>query len=311
MDQLVCDLIGKPYLKSGTIITIVAENFSLIQDQSRFLKAVLDIPSVKNIPLDEVCKRILQIGQAQAEIEKYVKKGYVLNTYNEHFYPSLSDKIDQDLMQIDRSLIFLNDAARFELLYNNPKEIRKFLRLVDKWKRVKSHFVIILYQNPHPDFQTLLLRNLEHMSDAVVRNRIHKTCYFQSMWHPQISGKDTLIPNKIETNYYTCKIGKHYWQEDVLCFYERSRVDKNHNPDFVVDKGHSGSINVEDEYEEGPSSGLKKLTIDNDDDEEQVDDNSTTLPYTRAQNPEQSRIFYYPDKEDDIDEDDPDNDLGF
>mgnify|MGYP006965676897 CR=1 FL=1 len=34
------------------------------------------------------------------------------------------------------------------------------------------------------------------------------------------------------------------------------------------------------------------------------------MPYTRAQNPNQSRIFYYPDEDGDFDKDSPDSDLG-
>lgn len=306
MDQVFLELIGKPQLNPAKIITIVAENFPFLEDQAKFLKATLAIPTVKQLPLDNVTKRLIQIGgPVHYEIKDQVgKENWAIDQYDD-ILDNICDKMSDDVHQ-GRSLLFINDASRLHLCSQSRLEAKKFIKLVDKWKRVNGHFVVVLYQNSCPGAADTLLRDLEYMSDAVVRTKSYKNCYFQAAWFQTTPTHKTLIPARVETNYHTCKIGKSYWSSDLLCFYERRKVPKDYDPDHDIQINTSDDEdNSNADEDDEPNRPLAKLNLDSDE-----VDISSTLPYTRAQNPEQSKIFYYPDKEDDIDEDDPDNDLG-
>jgi hypothetical protein len=95
-------------------------------------------------------------------------------------------------------------------------------------------------------------------------------------------------------------------------------VTKDHDPDLgdtiskvdvaSTNKDSRSQIDADVPGEDALEKALHKVGLDDEDDERNL--NSATLPYIKAQNPEQSRIFYYPDKDDDVDEEDPDDDLG-
>lgn len=196
----------------------------------------------------------------------------------------------EDLFMLkERSIIFINDISRFELTSTEPK---KLLALADKLKRTGGHFVVLMYQNSNPESTTKFLSDIEYMSDAVIHTKPCKVGYFMSSWFETVGQKKTLIPPKIEHAYYTCNIGTNFWMKDLLCFYQKRKVCKGYNTQtdtFIIADGNSSS--------------------ESSNEEEEVDAHQT-LPHARAANPENSRIFFYPDKDDDLDEDDPDNDLG-
>lgn len=325
MDNLMVELIGKPKLNpKSKIITVVAENFSMTEDQSKFLKATLAIPTEKQLPLNNVRKQLVQVGRLHNEIKDQLEKAdwtVILceDGSTNHPNESITTKLDNTITSTgDRSLIFVNDASRMQLLLgNDKKELRNFLRLVDKWKRQDNHFVVVLYQQSQPISTVTFLRDLEFISDASIRNKACKNCYLQTMWFQPNPTIKTLIPPKIESSYYTCKVGKSYWSSDLLCFYERTQVTKNYDPDSkdglqskLPEPKSNNKSDANEKKEDSPESALQKIGLNDDEDGPNQSNFQQTLPYIRAQNPEQSRIFYYPDKDDDVDEDDPDDDLG-
>lgn len=301
MDHLFLELVGKPTLNPPKIISVIADNFSFLEHQARFLKATIAIPDVKQLPLNGNF-RLVQIGNTHQSIRDHVDKfNWTLYEYNDD---NICDKMAEDLLNLkERSIIFINDVSRLELIATDPDEPKKLLALADKLKRTGGHFVVILYQNSMPQSSTRFLRNIEFMSDAVVHAKHCKVGYFMSMWFETIPQTKTLIPPKIEHSHCTCKIGTNYWSEDLLCFYDKKKVPKNYNPQtdtFIVeDETTQDERNSDEDTQHSPSIF-----------EEESADDSTILPHTRAADPEKSRIFFYPDKEDDFDEDDPDNDLG-
>lgn len=326
MDQLFVNLIGKPKLNpSGRIITLTAENFSVLEDQAKFLKATVAIPTEKQLPLNDVKKQLLQFGPLHSDIRCQLEKTNWTITQCDKILDNVGESGESFCKQLDeelshnRSLIFVNDASRVQLSLGDTKRWKKFLRLLYKWRHSDRHFVVVLYQQSQPvcTSSTAYLRDLEYISDGYLTTRSFKSCYLQSMWFRPIDRTiKTLIPPKVETHYYTCKIGKSYWSADLLCFYDRNRVPKGHDPDLNLD-ATKGSVTSPSEQssnarngsqEDAIGSALQKVGLD--DEEDQSDLNTVPLPYIKAQNPEQSRIFYYPDKNDDVDEDDPDDDLG-
>lgn len=307
MDQIFHDQIGKPILNPPKILTLVAENFSFLEDEARFLKATLAIPMVKNLPFDPSSVRLIQIGPIHHDIKNLVEKLKWSTSQFADSEENICDRIESILTATDkRCIVFVNDVSRLLLGSSNPNESRKLLTMTDKLKRTKGHFMVMLYQNFKQKATNTLLRNLEYISDASFRISSAKSGYYNKVWYQNIPTTKTLIPAKIETNYFTCKIGKYYYSPDFLCFYERKNLSKNYDPDTESKyelENNEDSSDKEDHIESLMES-TKALVKPS---EEEKD---ATLPYTLAQNPEQSRIFYYPDKDDDIDEDDPDNDLG-
>jgi hypothetical protein len=329
MDQLFVDLIGKPKLNpSGKLITVVAENFPLLEDQAKFLRATLAIPVEKQLPLKDVGKNLLQVGPLHAHIKQQLEQNgwtivhcgdKLVNTTNGGDDCLHDDYLTKDLSQTNcRSLIFINDASRIQLLLGERRQWKRFLRTLYRWKSTDKHFVVVFYQRSlsDPMDSSSFLRDLEYISDGYVTTRSFRNCYRQSMWFKPIQVIKTLIPPKIETQHYTCKIGKSYWSPDLLCFYERHRVAKDYDPDIddsaksvISPRAAEVKMDHNDPKDEAIERTLHKVVLD-DDDEGESDFKTATLPYIKAQNPEQSRIFYYPDKDDDVDEDDPDDDLG-
>lgn len=297
MDQVFLELIGKPILNRAKIISVVAENFTFLQEQAKFLKATLDIPTVKQLPLESVSKYLINIGPVHVNIkDQLIREKWVVKEYQQ-ISKDICAQMKDDVSTTSRSIIYINDASRLNLLSDNIKV--NFLRLVDEWKRLHNNFVVILYQNASPCSSDSFLRDIEYLSDASIRTKSYDTCYFQAIWFQTLPSPRTLIPPKVETSYITCKIGKSYWSSDLLCFFDRKEVPKDHDPDHDTQP-----ISSEQKYDSPVHTPEETTPVS------QPFDMSSTLPYTRAQNPEQSRIFYYPDKEDDVDEDDPDNDLG-
>lgn len=331
MDFLFLELIGKPISNPPKVITVVAENFSLLQDQARFLKALLAIPQVKELPFESHNKRLIQFGALQYEIAEQIKKfKWVLNQYDE-LNKSICDRIEQDTADInEKSLIFINDVSRLTLSTQRDQDKTESIKLISLIEKLrKKHFIILIYQNSIPQSYSInLLRNLEFISDAFVSVKSFKSIYFKTIWWQSVPTKNhTLIPPKVEVHYYTCKVGKFYWSSDLLCFYERKEVTKGYDPETDINiNTTSSSMDGNKSDDNDKQSDIKRKLLrarleddDSDednyrgdgDDEDADDERDITLPYTQAKNPDQSRIFYYPDKEDDIDEDDPDNDLNF
>lgn len=318
MDQLFMNLVGKLSLNPPKIISIVLDNFSYIEDQARFLKASLAIPQVKQLPITKKNRILLQIGTVHDEINKQLsKENWTIKQYQDLEEPqSICDKIAQDLSSFNnRSLIFINDISRLELTSTNGyEEAKKFIDLAHQWKVKRGHFTVILYQNSHMTPNSKLMRDLQTLSDAMVRVKTCKVGYFKEIWWETVpSMNKTMIPPRIETSYLTCKIGKFYWSYDLLCFYDKKTVPKNYNLDedtclrTMGDSDSSSNVSDNDLSKNEPQewmSGENFPLFDSDEERDEV-----VRPYTSAQNPQKSQIFYYPDKDDDFDEDDPDNDL--
>lgn len=320
MDQLFVELIDSQLRNPAQIITIVAENFPLHQDRAKFLRTVLAIPTVKALPLGDGVKRLIQLGLLHSEVGSQLAKDehWIIDTYpvNGGERSSLCDTIASDLAENQaerslkaRSLIFFNDASRFLFSSgdDNFVEQRKFLKMIVSWKKTGNNFVVVLVQQTQPNFDSTFLRNLEYISDACVRVQAYKSCHMHSIWYQPLPTQRLLLPPMMVTHHWTCKIGKCQQDPELLCFTDCVRVAKNYDPDnrdstqIVQNQGGESNEELHDET-------LERLVLD--DEEEPVRESAaSTLPYIRAQNPEHSRIFYYPDKDDDIDEDDPDNDL--
>lgn len=302
MDQIFQDLIGKPTLHAPKILTIVAENFSFLEDEARFLKATLAIPMVKNLPFAPYSVRLIQIGPLHYDLKNLSEKlKWSLSLYGDS-EENICDKIEASLTATERCIVFINDVSRLILGSGNPKEALKVLALADKLKRANGHFLVMLWQNSKPNVTSQFLKNLEYISDSSIKVSSIKGGYFFKAWYQTVPIMKTLIPAKVETSYFTCKIGKYYYAPEFLCFYERKNQSKIFHPDsetkYEPVNDEESSDREEDLVES--TKNIVKLS---------EEENNSTLPYTSAQNPEQSRIFYYPDKDDDIDEDDPDNDL--
>lgn len=314
MDKLFEVLVGKGSQKPK-IITIVAENFSLLEDQARFLKATLAIPEVKNLSLKGNHASLIQFGPLPLDIEEQVLKArWNIHRFND-IGGDICDQIEgtRQTHLKSESIVFINDASRFELLSSDPSETKELLALIDKFKREFGHTMVILYQNSIPQSQSKFLRNLIHISDGVSRVQSCKAGYFTSIWYQKDGpyGLSVLLPMRVETYYHTCKIGKFYWSKELLCFYESKMVPKNYDlendtylnhPEESVNDDHEDKIDKLDD-------SLRRSRLDEFEDDALDNEKDLTLPHTAAQDPQKSRIFYYPDKEDDIDEDDPDNDL--
>lgn len=296
MDQLFTDLIGKPQRNGPKIITIIAENFSFIEDQARFLKAIFAIPKLKRLSLS--VGTLLQIGPLHCEVREQLDKlGWDINEFDETS-EDICDQINHSQKLND--LLFINDASRLHLtISDDPPLIKNLIRVIHNFKLQNKYSVIVLYQNSLPQSKGTFLRDLECLSDAMIRAKSFKGTYVLDMWFQPDVQRAVLIPPKVETIYYACKIGRSYWSNDLLCFYDKKKVHKNYDPN------RNAQPDEDDSCDKKPIESLGRITLDDTDETER----SPTLPYTRAQDPELSRIFYYPDKDDDIDEDDPDSDL--
>lgn len=325
MDQLFLELIGKPKPKSPKIITVVAENFSFVEDQARFLKTTLAIPLVKQLPLESNSVRLIQLGPAHCEIQKIIDKA---KGCTDEYDSSLScgeicalieQKYVKNVDPRKRYLLFFNTVSLLYLTERTNKS--RIVRLVDDLKRVGGHFVVALYQN-NGDLsslkQNLFLRDLAYISDAYVSTKLCRSFYYQMIWQQTIPEHHTLLPGRVDTNYCTCKIGKFYYSPDLLCFYERKKVSCSFDPDIEESKlATDGSRDTDEEVED--EDALRNLSLERDPPgtsasaREATIDASSTLPYTRAQDPEKSRIFYYPERDEDAgylqDDEDPDDDL--
>lgn len=330
MDQLFLELIGKPKPKSPKLITVVAENFSIFEDQARFLKTTLAIPLVKQLPLDPSSVRLIQLGPTHCEIQKLIDKAqWIVDEYDSaQTCDQICKLIEERYLQNSdhRYLLFFNNLSLLELTATTG--YTRIVKLLDKLKRVGGHFVIAIYQNNDclgVARQSLLLRDLEYISDAYVSTKLYGSFYYQVIWHQTIPEHRTLLPGKVDTSYYTCKIGKFYYSPDLLCFYERKKVDHSFDPNAEKSKlVTEGSRDTDEEVEEDDETthdSLRNLSLEqersrtstNTNTRNTMDDASSTLPYTRAQDPERSRIFYYPERDEDPgylqDDEDPDNDL--
>lgn len=301
------DLIGKHELGPARIITIVADHFSLLEDHAVFLKATYAINSDRQLPVDEVPKHIIQFGPIHRHIVEQIgrEKNWFVHEYKEDISLEICDKIEKDVEKAcnsnasPRSIIYINELSCFKIVsHESGKRVvdKGFLKLLHHWKHSRNFFVVIFYENW--DDSSKLLRDLRYLSDAFVMTKLAKELYFQQIWYQPTPTHRTLMPPKVRTSYYTCKIGKSNQSHDLLAFVDHKQVPKNYDPSNVdipdLEKRESGGIDLE----------ILKPS-----DEDTPIDRTTTLPYVEAQNPEKSRIFYYPDKEDDFDEDDPDCDL--
>lgn len=303
MDQIFLNLIGKLKRNNPIIATIVAENFSLLEDEALFLRTVLAIPEVHKFPFNGQYKTLVQIGGIHSKVEEQLEiTRWRILKYHTLGQDSVCDEIEKDLHGLqEKSLIFINDVSRVELSDCQGTESRKLMTLAHTLKNIEDHFVIMLYQNTSPSSKNRFLRDLEYISDAVFRVSTCKVGYFNSVWYKSVDQAKTLIPPSTETHYSTCKIGKSYWSSDLFCFHEDKKVPKDYDLNSMAHSSEDKDASLESDKSDPEDEDPHNRTEDY--------DREATLPYRRAQNPEETRIFYYPDKEDDIDEDDPDNDL--
>lgn len=313
MDHLLLSLVGKPKLNPPKVLTVTAENFSFVEDQARFMKATIAIPNVKKLPFDADGDKIfIQIGPMHSEVKaQLLKANWTIKQFDGNF--DLAAVKDSLASHKSRCLVYFNDVSKVILLSSDRG--KRFLKLVDEWKRCHGHFVLLFFQNTLSQTDETFIK-LECISDAFIRTRALKDGYLKAMWWQTVPERRTLIDSMIETMYCTCKIGKFYWSSDLLCFYERQKVAKNYDPDkdTCLPGNDSSKSDSDDEDTKDDANALDnelsrrmgESGLLNEDNDFSL---ASNLPYTRAQNPERSRIFYYPDKDDDIDEDDPDNDL--
>lgn len=301
MDQLFESLLVNSSL-GPKIITIVAENFSFLEDQARFLKATFAISDVKQLSFRQRMIKLLQIGPLPIEVEdQIIKTKWKIDRFDQ-FSVSICDQIKESLSDAnssgDRRLLFLNDASRLELSSSDHRELEKLLTLICRFKKDFGQYFVILYQNSELSNQSKFLRDLLYISDGVSRVRSCKAGYFTSIWYKKRVVIYSLLPEVVETSYHTFKIGKfHNSSNDLLCFQESKQVPKNY------DLANDTCLDVPKELGMFNDS-MRSSRLDDFENEK-----NSTEPYTAAQDPQKSQIFYYPDKEDDFDEDDPDNDL--
>lgn len=296
------------------LVSIVADNFSFSEDKARFLKATLGIPFVKDSLMRDSPKVLIQFGPIQQDIESVLKaRGFNILKFDD-LTRNISKDVEEALNpeNIDpkkqRPIVFINDMSRLEL--QNNTESQRFLVMMEKIKNLghpkRPHLFALLYQNS-PNSRSKLLRNMLYLSDATVEAKTGNTFdYFlkinhQTVFQRNTNLKKTLMPLKFENRYCTCKIGQNYWYSDLLCFFEIQYLQEGVNPEEYLKKLEQG------QYKKLEDCNPELISSDGDNEDER----ESTLPYTLASDPERSRIFYYPDKDDDIDEDDPDNDLNF
>lgn len=315
MDQLVSDIVGKLKLNKPATITVVADNFSLLQDEALFLKATYAIPDIKKLPFATNCKLAIQLGNIHCKLAEQLERSkWLVREYHPSWDKSICDRLEEDLASLqERSIIFISEVSRLQF-EEHPGETKKLLSLVQKLKISRGHFFVLVYQNSKSTFSSEFLSHLQFMSDSVVRVSTCKNGYFMSSWWHTTPLTRTLLSPRVETSYFTCKIGKFYWSSDLFCFHDRRKVSKNFDlntalqtnddtpNDSLVERMTAKLEDGDDDIESDQRLGVE---ISRSQDELK----EVTLPYAKAQDPEQSRIFYYPDKEDDIDEDDPDSDL--
>lgn len=336
MDQLFLDLIGKPKLNAPKLISIIVENFSLLEDQARFLKATLAIPQVKKLPFSDGNKRLVQIGNLPSIVGDQLKnENWTIHKYDRPPIDDIIDAIANDLSCIhERSIIFINDLSRLQLLSKNPRQdMYKLLLFVNSLKCNGGHFVILLHQSVDGSISNesrKLIRDMECLSDGVVKIKTCVAGYFKQIWcQPVVQTHSTLLPPKTETSYYTCKIGQDFWSPNLLCFYDKKKIPKNYNlhDDSYIQAGDSDNESDSEATDNKKHLTDKSLdcsnrasqTIDSQidvttasilrDEDDHGKFSTSVRPFMTAQNPERSQIFYYPDKDDDFDEDDPDSDL--
>lgn len=285
MDLIIPELIGKPKLNPPKLITIVAKDFTFIDQQAILLKAILALPEEKKLPLAKLS--FVQVGQIHSKIEELCKtlKYQVYSNSNLDFFQATLQNCDQ------QSLVVINELSQYGL---SPKSTaRSALESID-FARSQGKFIIALHET-QTGAANSFLRDLMYISDSVIEVTTTKTGYFQKMWWQPMPEHKTLLPTKVQTLYYTCSIGKSFWNPKLLCFHDKIKVNSDYDPNAPVQ----------------PVASNVEYYSDDDEPSKVIDDISVAdKPYLRAQNPEQSRIFYYPDKDDDIDEDDPDDDLG-
>lgn len=291
MDKLFQDLVGiDSDKKNAAIVTITVHDFSLIENHARFLQAVLAIPIIKSSHFSRFKRRIIHFGQVHEQVSSLIKRGEYESTRFEDIDESICDKLDSVLLnqQTPRSILFLNDLSGLELNDLNEDACKRILSLIYRLKFEAKHFVVLLCQQQG---NNRLFRDLKYLSDGVVDVRAYRDGY-----HKVIRSRPSqsrFIPYRPETKYYLSKIGKDYFS-DYLCFQDRKEVHMKFNPQTDAPETDYAA---EDEESYAPTSRpvLKK---------------DETLPHFKAQDPSESRIFYYPDKNDDVDEEDPDDDLG-
>lgn len=320
MDQLVSDIVGKLTLNKPASITVIADNFSLLEDEALFLKAAYAIPDVKKLPFSAGSKVAIQIGRHHRKLaEQFTKFNWLTKEYHSDPSSSICERIQKDLTNLNkRSIIYISEVSSLEF-EQEPYETSELLSLVHRLKITKGHFFVLIYQNSWPSSPNKFLDHLQYMSDAVVRVSSCKVGYFKSIWWQTIPQTRTLLAPKVETLYCTCRIGKFFWSSDLYCFYQQRKVPKHHdlNSDSHLNDSDIDSPTVErtnfrldyDDDNEEKQHDKEDQQMNTEDPRSAGRSRDSTLPYMKAQNPEQTRIFYYPDKEDDIDEDDPDNDL--
>lgn len=308
MDLVFLELIGKLKLKKPKIISVIAENFSLIDFQAQFLRATISLPDVKQLPFPE-SKILIQFGPIHYGIQEIIEnEGWTFFKYQMSNESDLCQKIWSDLATIKtRSIVFINSVSSFELCQTDESQL-SVIKLCDRLKRLKGHFVIPLYQGPiFQDCNEISqMKQLEYISDAVIRVQSCVAGFYKKILWQQAESK-TLLPNKMQTSYFTCKVAKFNWK-NLLCFCDRKQVSHTYDPATNTERD---SVSDNDsEYQDSGDDGDERVELNTISAKNDEDNDDIVLPYTRAQNPDQSRIFYYPDKDDDIDEDDPDNDLG-
>lgn len=328
MDLFLSDIVGKPALNPPKLITVVADNFLFIEDHARFLRTTFAAPSVKNLPTALSNDNILiQIGPLHNDIKNQVLANDWKLFNFEDFDPNqgICDRIAQALLPIERrSLIFINDISRIELSSENGySEAKRLIALAENLRRTKQHFIVFLYQNCNSTKGGKMLLALEHVSHGVARAKLSCSKYLLHLWRftKHDNHIETLLPPPVLTSYLLCKVGHFYWSHNLMCFYEKRTISKDHylSGDADYKDPNAPSVELDDVARElfskpgqskaGDAEARKVVQSRRSEEEVTKSEMNATTSGTSVLGTDESRIFYYQDRHDDVDEDDPDDDL--
>lgn len=259
--------------KKSKIITLIAENFILINDRARFLRSILSISSITN-STETTSVYFIQVGHMHKDVALLTSKlNFNVLTYHPTINNELCDSIWSDLDSISpKSLIFVNSISTLALSNNvTPQDISS---ICYKLKFYKNHTVIPIYQGPRAKIQDCCLTKLLPISDTIISVSSCDATSYTCKVCIQSNDSKTLIPEKQVNIEFDCKI-------ENLQFVSTTRSVESLSAEMIeISTKASGD-----------------------------DDEKSTLPFINVQNSDDTQIFYYPNKDDDLDEDDPDDDL--
>lgn len=196
---------------------------------------------------------------------------------------NICDIIKQHYQDTSNSILLIDDLTRLMVYMKN--EIKPILSLLTTLHHKGNHVICIGQRfNCYEEF----LKNLEYLSTIYASVTTDYDHYV------------ALIDNNVGVTHRTLaeKQLARITYKFTLARYSGKTLFKP----FSRPRGNLESITDENSIE------MLSFNLGLTDKEREAKDN-VVLPFTRAQDPSISKIFYYPDKNDDVDEEDPDDDL--